>query len=242
MTILNDLKTISRTLTEAPTMSFIAGGAIRDIDFGVVPKDIDIFCMYQRDDEIDPMLQFMSNHMEYWGREGEGNEYEGNVNDIDSVHNYRFGPNPMIHGQDFDHWVQDNRTKVQLVFMKHNEALDPIKQTLDSFDLGICQAALYYDGEAEKFKTLRTDLYKENKRNNLVTLTPSAKMIPQGERTDKTRRRASRIAGKLGMARNIVFEYERVLHQAVWQNYQNRAERNQFNQLNRIVWNNGVAF
>lgn len=128
----------------------IAGGAIRDLKFGIIPRDIDIFLLdpriggglredspvsiitdYDRDDVLADILNLRQNKLQY-ARDSidrkAGKEYYKGHNHITSVVDVIKGCTPF-----------------QLIFLDK----DPIEFVEDNFDFGLCKC--YCDGNKIRY-------------------------------------------------------------------------------------------
>lgn len=199
MTQLQTLKTVSKAISEAPCMAFIAGGAPRDIDNGKPYKDIDIFALYEEENDVDNIVRWFSTQIEctrYFERVPEGNQYEQNFNGIHSVHNLYHDGNDGVYG-----WA----TPLQLILQKYNPDLDPIRQVVDRFDLNTSQITMIYNPENERYIISKTQGYNGDKLARVTRLTEHGQRATQEQRS-RSYQRARRISMKLGFA-NAVPQY-----------------------------------
>lgn len=198
MTQLQTLKTVSKAISEAPCMAFIAGGAPRDIDNGKPYKDIDIFALYEEDEDMAGIIRWFSTQIQsvsYVDQVPPGNEYEQNFNGIHSVHNLFFrgyAGDPFNVGSE----------QVQLILQKYNPDLDPIRQVVNRFDLSTSQITMVYNPENERYIISKTEGYSANKQHRILTLTQYGQTLNQ-EQLSRSYQRSRRISMKLGFANTV---------------------------------------
>ena len=176
------LKKISKLLIDAPCTSLICGGAVRDIDNGKPFKDIDIFCLTTEADHVNQMIDFAVEDlgMEYV-REHVAGEYGEEFrahNEIDSVHDLQLHV-PV--GPELNRVVD-----VQLIFQKNNLQESASKQVTKRFDLNICQITLDYDEFEDRHIITKSEGYKRDKQNGVITRTEHGEAVT-GEGRSKTR-------------------------------------------------------
>lgn len=185
------LRNIARYIYENPNAhSIIAGGAPRDIDLGVNPKDVDIFVEVDNLAQETEYLKFMIDEMGYenFGR-AVGEEYDRAMNPILSVHDFKID-------------LGENKIPVQFIFLdkeKMPEEDNIIKRVLKLFDVNVCRIALKYSLENDKTKIYKDAYYKDGVASKVVHETDTF-YFDRGLDNDariNTRNRIRRIARKL---------------------------------------------
>lgn len=183
------LRDVSVHCMLAPAPCIIAGGAPRDIDHGLYPKDIDIFCSVPNEEKRLEVIEFFTDEMFYqYIDDSEGEEYGENLNGILKVSNFNL----------------DREQPVQIIFLDSNYLRDVEGDTFQQrvfnlFDLTICQIALLYDNESNKTKIYKSSSYKSDKISKHFTNTELdfARELTSNQRS-VIKQRADRIGRKLG--------------------------------------------
>lgn len=139
------LDVLTKVQTQYPS-AVIAGGCLRDLDYGLQPKDVDIFIPDARGEIIDDASATLYRLF------GEAKEVFGDISSqYDYVRDIKLVQKYTINGLDFDIIFEHIKDKEQTV--------------IDTFDFSICQ--IMHDG---KETTVSRD-YELTKANQMIYCT-----------------------------------------------------------------------